>query len=240
VTARNQEDDLNARIVEAVSNYYWRRFDFHAEMKLIVKDFVFFGLGVAKATWLLKEEDRELTREEWVTQVQAALMEAQQARMNPEVASLGMVFPTEEEIISGISTTGTFAVEDRPNVERISPFDIYIDPDATRFENARWVAQRMYMPLEEAKERDDWSAAARKRLKGAAMSSAKKDYDLIAVFHSHVAGDESPSEFDIKMSESCCLSFIIYSINTNKFHVYEPKNKDYDVKTLERIKAKLK
>jgi len=68
----------------------------------------------------------------------------------------------------------------------------------------------------------------------------KKDYDLIAVFHSHVAGDESPSEFDIKMSESCCLSFIIYSINTNKFHIYEPKNKDYDVKILERIKAKLK
>ena len=68
----------------------------------------------------------------------------------------------------------------------------------------------------------------------------KKDYSLIAVFHSHVAGDESPSEFDIKMSESCCLSFIIYSINTNKFYIYEPKNQDYDVKILERIKAKLK
>jgi proteasome lid subunit RPN8/RPN11 len=68
----------------------------------------------------------------------------------------------------------------------------------------------------------------------------KSEYSLIAVFHSHVVGDESPSEFDIKMSESCCLSFIIYSINTNKFHIYEPKNQDYDVKTLERIKGKLK
>lgn len=209
VTARNQEDDLNARIVEAVSNYYWQRFDFHAEMKLIVKDFVFFGLGVAKATWLLKEEDRELTREEWVTQVQDALMEAQQARMNPEVASLGMVFPTEDEIISGIPSTGTFAVEDRPNVERISPFDIYIDPDATRFENARWVAQRMYMPLEEAKERDDWSAAARKRLKGAAMSSAKKDYDLM--FEGEQRGKEADfaviwEYYDIVENEVCTFA----------------------------------
>jgi proteasome lid subunit RPN8/RPN11 len=68
----------------------------------------------------------------------------------------------------------------------------------------------------------------------------KSSYSLLAVFHSHIVGDESPSEFDIKMSESCCLGFVIYSINTNKFYIYEPKNQDYDVKILERIKGKLK
>lgn len=40
---------------------------------------------------------------------------------------------------------------DHPSVERISPFDIYVDPDATRFRNARWIAQRLYVPLESAK-----------------------------------------------------------------------------------------
>jgi proteasome lid subunit RPN8/RPN11 len=68
----------------------------------------------------------------------------------------------------------------------------------------------------------------------------KNSYSLVSVFHSHVIGDESASEFDIKMSESCCLSFLIYSINSNKFNIYEPQNKHYDVNILERIKVKFK
>jgi proteasome lid subunit RPN8/RPN11 len=67
----------------------------------------------------------------------------------------------------------------------------------------------------------------------------KNSYSLISVFHSHVIYDEQPSEFDIKMSESLCLPFMIFSINSKKFHIYEPQNKDYDVNMLERIKAKL-
>jgi proteasome lid subunit RPN8/RPN11 len=67
----------------------------------------------------------------------------------------------------------------------------------------------------------------------------KNEYSLIAVFHSHVMYDEEPSEFDIKMSESLCLPFIIFSTNSKKFHIYEPQNKDYNVKILERIKVKL-
>ena len=62
---------------------------------------------------------------------------------------------------------------------------------------------------------------------------------MVAVFHSHVIGDENPSEFDVKMSEACCLPFIIYSINSKKFHIYEPKQKDYDVNILAKVKAKL-
>jgi proteasome lid subunit RPN8/RPN11 len=67
----------------------------------------------------------------------------------------------------------------------------------------------------------------------------KNENSMLGVFHSHVAGDEAASEFDIKMSEVCCLPFIIFSINSKKFNIYEPKNQDYDVNLLERIKAKL-
>lgn len=68
----------------------------------------------------------------------------------------------------------------------------------------------------------------------------KKEYSLVCVFHSHVLGDESASEFDIKMSEASCLAFSIYSLNTEKFNIYEPQNKDYDVNILERFKVKFK
>jgi proteasome lid subunit RPN8/RPN11 len=67
----------------------------------------------------------------------------------------------------------------------------------------------------------------------------KQKYTLISVFHSHVVGDEKPSEFDIKMSENCCIPFLVYGLNTDKFDIYQPKNIEFDVKILKRIKANI-
>lgn len=67
----------------------------------------------------------------------------------------------------------------------------------------------------------------------------KQKHTLAAVFHSHIAGDEKPSEFDIKMSENCCIPFLVYGLNTNKFEIYKPKNIEYDVNILEEIKINL-
>jgi proteasome lid subunit RPN8/RPN11 len=66
------------------------------------------------------------------------------------------------------------------------------------------------------------------------------DNDMLAIFHSHIAGDEMPSEFDIKMAEACCVPFVIYSLNTKKFHIYEPSECELDVKAFARLKEALK
>lgn len=68
----------------------------------------------------------------------------------------------------------------------------------------------------------------------------KQKNSLIAVFHSHIIGGVEPSEFDIKMSENCCLPFLIYSINENKFGIYTPKNIEIEKKYLTKLKSKLK
>lgn len=67
----------------------------------------------------------------------------------------------------------------------------------------------------------------------------KKQYDMIGIFHSHISGDEQPSEFDIKMSEACCVPFVIYSLNSKKFHIYEPSSSELNVKAFTRLKEKL-
>jgi proteasome lid subunit RPN8/RPN11 len=67
----------------------------------------------------------------------------------------------------------------------------------------------------------------------------KNDYDIIAVFHSHIVGDETFSEFDIKMSELTCVPFLVFSINSRKFNYYEPQNKDYNVKRITRFKERI-
>jgi len=64
----------------------------------------------------------------------------------------------------------------------------------------------------------------------------KDEYEMVAIYHSHIEGSEKPSEFDIKMSESCCDPFLIYSLETKKIHIYKPKNMDLDVSILNRVK----
>ena len=65
----------------------------------------------------------------------------------------------------------------------------------------------------------------------------KDCHTMVAIFHSHIAGDESASEFDVKMAENCCQPFLIYSLNSKKINIYTPENIEADVKILERIKA---
>tara|TARA_R100001086_G_scaffold164353_1_gene88748 strand:- start:402 stop:824 length:423 start_codon:yes stop_codon:yes gene_type:complete len=65
----------------------------------------------------------------------------------------------------------------------------------------------------------------------------KEDYEMIAVFHSHIHGDEKESEFDIKMANNCCQPFLIYSLNTKKINIYTPESTEADVNKVERIKA---
>ena len=64
-----------------------------------------------------------------------------------------------------------------------------------------------------------------------------EDYNPVALFHSHIQGDENPSEQDIMMSENSCLPFFIYSLNTKKFHFYIPKKAKVDVDILDKFKS---
>ena len=154
VTARKPEDAPKAEIVEAAANYYWQHYDFHDEVRLLVKDFVVLGLGVCKVTWEYEEMQQDMTRDEWIQAVQDALMEYQAAKAQAAQFGEDVSFPSEEDVIAGVPLTKMVVEEDRPCVERVSPFDVYIDPDATRIKNARWIAQRMYVPLEEARENE--------------------------------------------------------------------------------------
>ena len=64
--------------------------------------------------------------------------------------------------------------------------------------------------------------------------------DLLALYHSHVVGNEDASDFDIVMSENSCVSFLIYSINTKKFNLYKPKYTECCDNLLKKLKEKIK
>lgn len=59
------------------------------------------------------------------------------------------------------------------------------------------------------------------------------------VFHSHINGDEKPSEFDLKVADNCCDPFLIYSLVSKKIHIYTPQNSEVDVSIIQRLKEVL-
>lgn len=144
VNARKPEDGPKAIITEAVINYWWKHYEVRPEFRRAVKDFLVLGHGWLKCGYrYIEEEDSE---KETSSQVEESSEEA--------------VNYTDYDDITSI----TIVTEDRPFVERVSPFDIFIDPDATSMSDARWIAQRIRRPLEEVKADKRYAKVARDNL----------------------------------------------------------------------------
>ena len=162
VTPNDPENSDRAAFVEAVINHVWRHHDFRKPFRRSVKDFLIFGHGWLKVGWQFLEQERTLGEEEREDMINEANLEADAFAMaNPELAG---DLPSDEEIAANITNTAMMIVEDQPFVERISPFDMFVDPEATCLEDANWIAQRIVRPLEEAKKDKRYKASARKKL----------------------------------------------------------------------------
>jgi hypothetical protein len=62
------------------------------------------------------------------------------------------LLPTEDELADMVPTTAVVPTKDDIFVEHCSVFDIFVDPEARRISDARWVARRRVLPLEEVLE----------------------------------------------------------------------------------------
>lgn len=179
VTANRAEFEHSAGIVEAVANYHWRHQDVHKEFRAATKDFAIIGHGWCKTTWEYEERQEPWTPDEWRAEAQKALVEVGMQRQQAEAGGvLDAVFPSDEEVIASIPKRKTVVKKDNPIVERISPFDMFVDPNATRLQDAAWIAQRTYVPWEKAEKRKEWSASARDSMARTTMKSAKEDIDV--------------------------------------------------------------
>ena len=162
VTPNQPEDEDRAAFVEAVVNHLWRHHDFRKPFRRSVKDFLIFGHGWLKVGWNFVEQERTLSDTERDELLIDAVGETDMFAMeNPVMAG---DLPTDEQMAASIPETAMMVVEDQPFIERVSPYDIYIDPEATCIEDAQWICQRIVRPLEEAKKDKRYKASARKNL----------------------------------------------------------------------------
>jgi hypothetical protein len=172
ITPTNEQNLLGSAITEQVANYQWRHWNFKKPCSTAIKDSLIMGIGWAKIGWRYREGEQPMTAEE-IAQEQAQL-EAQlnlQAAQDPAMAA---DLPTPEDIQATMATTKTVVLEDRPFVERVSPFDVYVDPNATSMDDVAWIAQRIVRPLEEAKKDERYAPSARSKLQADGVFLADK------------------------------------------------------------------
>lgn len=151
-----------AAIAEAVVNYWWRHYDFKDELSLAVRDFLIYGHGWVKVGWRYEEVEVEREPDEIEMEALGLIEQADSfAVENPDLAG---DLPTNDEILEAVDDTKVETAEDRPFVERVSPLDIFVDPEATSPRDMRWIAQRVVRDLEEAKRDPRYSRSARRKL----------------------------------------------------------------------------
>lgn len=162
VAATQQEEDAQATIAEAAVNYWWRHYDFQPQLRRGAKDFLIYGHGWLKVAYRYVEGQQPIHPDALAqAHAELAAQHDQHAIDHPETAHL---LPSDEEIAAMLPTHEPVVLEDRPFVERISPFDMFVDPEATDLSDARWVAQRIIRPIEEVKADPRYKPSVRKDL----------------------------------------------------------------------------
>jgi len=211
VMANHPENEDRGVITEAVVNYWWKHYDFRTPFRRATKDFLIIGHGWVKVGYKFVERSEEIGEYERRSELDAMVAQATQfAEQNPDMAN---EIPTDEEIDAGIPETKMVIVEDRPYLERISPFDMFIDPEATSLDDARWIAQRIMRPLEDVKADTKYGSTARR--------SVESD----SVFSSGAEGDAKRRKIDPDIERVTIYEF--YDLINETICVFSENSSDY-------------
>jgi hypothetical protein len=148
VNSVKPDNAANAVIAEAVVNYWWRFKDIRSEFRRAVKDLLIFGHGWIKTGYRFVEEE--------------------------EIGGYddGDISDPME---GGEPTATTVITQDAPFAERVSPFDVFVDPDATSMHDIKWIAQRIRRPIAEVKADKRYSKAAREDVQVMAVARYSDD-----------------------------------------------------------------
>ena len=178
VNAVEPENSANATIAEAVVNYWWRHRNIKTQFRLAVKDFLIVGHGWLKVGYRYVEEER-IGGDEDVS---------------------------DPNVPENYTQTTYNVLEDAPFVERVSPFDVFVDPDGTTMDNIKWIAHRVRRPIRDIRTdkryvknvRDDISAVSFSRYSADEPSHRKihdKDEGYADVFEFYDLRNNTVSVF---------------------------------------------
>ena len=158
VNARNPESASQAIITEEVLNWLWRAYDYQREFRLSINDWLLAGHGWVKVGY------------KWTKapEVKAADTETNTGDEVDDGPSEGIDDREDKE--GNVESEMNQWNEDRPFIERVSIFDMFVDPDARHPKEMRWIAQRTWRPVQDVQVDSRYVAAARKKVSGSSWS----------------------------------------------------------------------
>jgi hypothetical protein len=156
VEAKRSHEEDQAVIAEKVLNYFWSTRGFRQPTAMAAMDGLVYGLGWAKVRWETIEGPVEMTESEVENEiagrVAAVDLDPTDNFGDPEQEALKMSPYKKGKVTEG------------PIVDRVSPFDIYVDPYATCMSDVRWIAHRIRRDLDEVHEDRAYKAGPRKKV----------------------------------------------------------------------------
>ena len=154
VNARKPESAAQAVITEEVLNYLWRTNKYQEEFRLAVDDFLVMGHGWVKVGYKATKPP-----------------EVKEAREDDHGVDDFGVDDRDETVPGNVeSEVRMIEDDDRPFVERVSPFDVYVDPDARHPSEMKWIAQRVRRPLADVRVDSRYDTKHRKMVQGTHVS----------------------------------------------------------------------
>ena len=162
ILPRSAENEDRAILTEALLNYEWERLGVQKPFRAACWDYVTLGIGWTKVGWEYREVARPMTEEEEIQEISSRLIaEDERAVENP----LDPTLLTDEQIADQVTGSRiTETVLDDPYVDYVSPFDVFVNAEATTLEDARWIAHRQIRTLEEAKADKTYNQRVRSKL----------------------------------------------------------------------------
>ena len=211
VSARTEDNHDKAILCEQVVNYEWQHRGHQEEVRKSVNDLIIFGHGWLKAGYRINPYQSEIEvqfpvgtersdynyapfAEEGFSRDFDELVKKSLGPLTQMVAADDFNYiPSREELARQVREEGGIILEDRSTLERVSPFDMLVDPSATSLERAQWIAQRVPVRIDQAKKRKDWSSAAREELAEGQKSLADKP-DTIGDHQGGLSGPNPPDD----------------------------------------------
>ena len=149
--------ERNAKIANSVLDYFWKRSDSTATLRDMTQDMVILGNGFGKTGWSYSEATVDRTAENITLEATDLIAAAQEVALETGVP---LDEGTVQEIVDSVAITQQLVELDEPYLEYVSPYDVFLPANSRRMNNARWVAQRLRVPLDELRANTNFNKAA--------------------------------------------------------------------------------
>jgi hypothetical protein len=217
VNARRPDTAPQAVVTEEVLNYMWRTHRYQDEFRLAVLDWLITGHAWLKCGYKFTKPPVEKK------------VDSADVGDPDEGASYGI---DDRDPVEGNVESEMYIYDDRPFLERISLYDMFVDPDSRNPKEMCWIAQRTWRPIQDVQVDERYSPSARKKVSAKSWSrwsSSEGDRDA-----RDDAPDHGPKSFceiiefyDIKRRTVCTFALDAEDTSEESAFLIKPHDMPY-------------